>query len=81
MFNVMVDYPALEEEERILSSTTMMEKPEIRKVLSAEAIVYLQKQINIIEAAPLTINYVARLVRATRPKDASAPKFVKDLDC
>ena len=32
-----------------------------------------------IEASPLTINYVARLVRATRPKDASALKFVKDL--
>src|SRR3989449_4803192 len=31
MFNVIVDYPVLEEEERILSSTTMMEKPEIRK--------------------------------------------------
>ena len=36
-------------------------------------------KINMIEAAPLTINYVARLVRATRPSDASAPKFVKDL--
>jgi MoxR-like ATPase len=27
----------------------------------------------------LTINYVARLVRATRPADATAPKFVKDM--
>ena len=53
--------------------------PEIRKVLSAKSILYLQKQINTIEAAPLTINYVARLVRATRPSDISSPKFVKDL--
>ena len=56
----------------------MGEKQEIRKVLSAKAIVYLQKQISLIEAAPLTINYVARLVRATRPADDTAPKFIRD---
>src|SRR5260221_13667948 len=32
-----------------------------------------------VQAAPLTITYVARLVRATRPGDSSAPKFVKEL--
>ena len=42
-----------------------------------KAILYLQKQITQIEVAPLTINYVARLVRATRPADDAAPKFVK----
>jgi MoxR-like ATPase len=79
MFNIKVDYPALEEEERILSATSSVERPEIRKVLSAKAIQFLQKQINLVQATPLTINYVARLVRATRPADVSAPKFVKDL--
>ena len=78
MFNVKVDYPNLDEEERILAATSVGEKQEIRKVLSAKAILYLQKQINMIEAAPLTINYVARLVRATRPADESAPKFIRD---
>ena len=39
----------------------------------------LQKQINSIKAGPLTINYVARLVRATRPGDPASPKFVRDL--
>jgi len=79
MFNVKVDYPTLEEEERILVATTSGEKPEVRKVLSAKAIVFLQKQINQIEIGPLTINYVARLVRATRPADKDCPKFVKDM--
>jgi MoxR-like ATPase len=78
MFNVKVDYPNLDEEERILAATTVGEKQEVRKVLSAKAILYLQKQINLIEAAPLTINYVARLVRATRPGDDTAPKFIRD---
>ncbi|MFN7802430.1 MAG: AAA family ATPase [Planctomycetaceae bacterium] len=79
MFNIKVDYPSLAEEEQILGSTTSGEKPEIRKVLSAKAIQFLQKQINQIQATPLTINYIARLVRATRPSDPSAPDFVKEL--
>jgi len=79
MFNIKVDYPSLAEEEQILGSTTSGEKPEIRKVLSAKAIQFLQKQINQIQATPLTINYIARLVRATRPSDPSAPEFVKEL--
>ncbi len=79
MFNVKVDYPTWQEEERILATTTTGLKPEIRKVLSAKSILYLQKQIGQIEATPLTINYVARLVRATRPSDPTAPKFVRDM--
>ncbi len=71
MFNVKVDYPNLDEEEAVLSATTKGEKPEVRKVLSAKSITYLQRQISQIEATPLTINYVARLVRATRPADAA----------
>jgi len=79
MFNVKVDYPSLDEEEEILSATTRGERAEVRKVLSSKSILYLQKQVNQIEATPLTINYVARLVRATRPSDGSAPPFIRDL--
>jgi MoxR-like ATPase len=79
MFNIKVEYPNLEEEERILLTTTTGEKAEVRKVLSAKHILYLQKQINQIEVGPLTINYIARLVRATRPADGTAPQFIKDL--
>jgi MoxR-like ATPase len=79
MFNVKVDYPQLEEEERILTTTTSGERAEVRKVLSAKSILYLQKQITSIEVAPLMINYIARLVRATRPGDGASPQFIKDL--
>jgi MoxR-like ATPase len=79
MFNVKVDYPNLEEEERILLATTRGERPEVRKVLSAKSIQFLQKQINQIEIAPLIITYVARLVRATRPQDTGSPKFIREL--
>lgn len=79
MFNVKVDYPNLEEEEQILDLTSRGEKAEVRKVLSAKSILYLQNQIKQIEASPLTINYVARLVRATRPSDGSAPDFIQEM--
>jgi len=79
MFNVVVDYPSVSEEEEILTTTTSGEHPEVRKVLSAKSILYLQKQINMIEIAPLSVNYVTRLVRATRPSDDSAPKFIQHM--
>ncbi len=79
MFNIKVDYPNLEEEEEILTATTRGQGAEVRKVLSAKSILYLQRQINMIEIGPLTINYVARLVRATRPVDGSAPEFIREL--
>jgi len=79
MFNVKVDYPDLEEEQQILEVTSSGEEVETRKVLSPKAIVFLQRQINQIEAGSLTINYAARLVRATRPGDETAPEFVRQL--
>jgi MoxR-like ATPase len=79
MFNVRVDYPSLEEEEKILEATTSGERAEVRKVLSAKSILYLQKQISQIVASPLIISYVTRLVRATRPKDPAAPEIIKRL--
>ena len=79
MFNIKVDYPTLDEEEKILEATTTGEKTEVRKVLSAKAILYLQKQIRQIAASPFIISYVTRLVRATRPGDDASPEFVKKL--
>ncbi|WP_145059710.1 AAA family ATPase [Lignipirellula cremea] len=79
MFNIKVGYPTAEEEERILSSTTRNERYEVRKVLSARAIVSLQKLVSSVAVSEFIIKYVARLVRATRPRDESAPKFVREL--
>jgi len=79
MFDVRVGYPSLEEEERILSSTTKGETPELRKVLSGKAIVNLQTLVTKIPVSDFVNKYVARIVRATRPSDESAPQFIKEL--
>jgi MoxR-like ATPase len=79
MFNIKVDYPSLDEEQRILAQTTRSEKVEVRKVLSGKAILNLQSLVGKVAVSEYIVQYVSRLVRATRPKDASAPKFVTEL--
>jgi MoxR-like ATPase len=79
MFNIKVDYPTLEEEKRILATTTRGETPELTKVLSAKAISNLQKMIASVPVGEYVNDYVVRLVRATRPKDPTAPDFVRKM--
>jgi MoxR-like ATPase len=79
MFDIKVDYPTADEEERILASTTRSEKVEIRKVLSGKAIINLQKLVGSVAVSQYIIQYVSRLVRATRPKDETAPEFIREL--
>ncbi|MBP89405.1 MAG: AAA family ATPase [Planctomycetaceae bacterium] len=79
MFNIKVGYPSAEEEERILAVTTRNEKAEVNKVLSAKAIVNLQKLVSSVAVSEYIVKYVARLVRATRPGDEHSPSFVREL--
>ena len=79
MFNIFVDYPSLDEEKKILSSTSKDEAVDLTKVLSAKAIVNLQKLIRSVPVGEYVIDYITRLVRATRPRDPSSPDFVKKL--
>jgi len=79
MFNIKVDYPTADEEERILATTTRNEKVEVRKVLSGKAILNVQRLVGSVAVTQYVVQYVSRLVRATRPKDASAPPFIREL--
>ena len=79
MFNIKIDYPTQDEEERILSQTTRSEKVEVKKILSARAISNIQKLVNSVAVSQYIVKYVTSLVRATRPKDKSAPPFIRDL--
>ena len=78
MFNIKVDYPTADEEVRILAATCRNETPEVNKVLSAKAIVNLQKLVNSVAVSEHIIQYVSNLVRATRPGDAESPEFIKE---
>ncbi len=79
MFNIKVEYPTMEEEKKILASTTKKETPELTKVLSAKAISNLQKLVLSVPVGEYVIDYTTRLVRATRPKNPDTPAFIKQM--
>jgi MoxR-like ATPase len=79
MFNIRVDYPSFEDEKRILDLASRGEATELTKVLSAKAILNLQKLIHSVPVGDFVKDYIVRLVRATRPADPSAPDFVKKM--
>lgn len=79
MFNIKVDYPSFDEEKRILDLATRDDAAEITKVLSGRAILNMQKLVRSVPVGDYVKDYTTRLVRATRPKDPSAPDFVKKM--
>ena len=79
LFNITVDYPSREDEVGIFTSETGDRDVRLEKVLSAEEVIALQKVVRRVPIADHVVDYVADLVRATRPADPSAPAFVKEM--
>jgi len=79
MLNIFVDYPSAREEELILSSTTTGQRAALNKILNDRQILNMQKLISAVPVSDYVIQYVAKLVRASRPKDPTAPKFVREM--
>jgi MoxR-like ATPase len=77
MFTIKVDYPTFEDEKRIIALAGRTEAVELTKVLSAKAILNLQKLVHSIPVGDTVVDYITRLVRATRPTDPTAPDFIK----
>ncbi|MBX9627968.1 MAG: MoxR family ATPase [Gemmataceae bacterium] len=79
MFNIKVDYPGLDDERQIVSMSARDDRPELTKVLTGEHIVRWQKLVRRVEVPAFVVDFIVRLVRATRPKDPTAPDLVKRL--
>jgi MoxR-like ATPase len=78
MFNIIVDYPEMDEEERIVMSTTGKQDTELREILSAANLLALQSTVRQLPVSPHVVKYATRLVRMTRPKAEDTPQFIKD---
>ncbi|NNE08601.1 MAG: MoxR family ATPase [Gemmatimonadetes bacterium] len=76
MFNLWVDYPKREEEEKIAEITTSAFEAKLEKVLDAEEIIQLQALIRRVPAPEHVVQYAVRLCRSTRPNSEDAPDFV-----
>ena len=78
MFNIVVKYPNAAEELRILKQTTGGEEPQLSVSLTARQILALQEVVRKVPVAEHVFVYARDLVRATRPNEADAPKYVKE---
>src|SRR6202012_596415 len=79
MFNVSLDYPTFKEELQVVKNTTSTLKPEVKKLLNAEQIIYFQQLVRNIPVTDNVLEYAVKLVTKTRPTSDLASAEVKRL--
>jgi MoxR-like ATPase len=77
LFNTVLDYLSAKDEVKVVDLTTTTHIPDVRAVTNAEEILDFQTLVRMVPVAESLAEYVVSLVRATRPKNAEAPDFVK----
>ncbi len=77
MLSINIGYPTRQEECAIVNATTQDATADVRAVLRIRDILWIQKLVRQIPAAPHLVEYAVNLVRATRPNEPDAPQFVK----
>jgi len=79
MFNVVMDYPAADDERRILADTTTAIVTGANAVATGEELEQVTHLVREIPVASNVVDYALRLIRATRPADQSTPKDLQEL--
>ncbi len=77
MFNVVIDYPDLDDERRIFADTTSGADRTVSPVATGAELESARHLVRNLPAASNVVDYALRLVRATRPTDATCPAAVK----
>lgn len=78
LFNLIIDYPDYESELEIVEKTTYESDSKVEKVIDAKDILEAREIIKKIPVAKAIIEYAVNIVRATRPDEKNASKFIKD---
>jgi MoxR-like ATPase len=78
MLNILVDYPAEDEELEIVRLTTSTLQPAVSKVLSGADILELQDIVRKVPVADHVARYAVRLTRMTRREKGEVPDFIRD---
>ena len=78
MLNILIDYPDRDEEIRIFKVTTADELPEAKTVMDGRQISQVQRIVRRMPISDHVLEYVADLVRATRPNCPEAAPYVND---
>jgi MoxR-like ATPase len=78
MLNLRVDYPAEDEECRIVEATAARRAALIQPVVTGEELLGLQQIVDEVPVAPFVIRYATRLCRLSRRDTPEAPDFVRE---
>jgi MoxR-like ATPase len=78
MFELHVEYPSKEEEEKIVEWTTGESAAVLEPVLSGEELLELMGLVRRVPAPKVVVEAAVKLARMTRPSDALAPEAVKE---
>jgi MoxR-like ATPase len=78
MFNIILDYPSLQEEISVVKATTGENKAQLNKVIGAREILHFQKIVRKVPVADNVYEYAVRLVAKTRPGRAEADQKVNE---
>ena len=71
MFDVRVDYPDLDEELQIVKQTTTLQEETVKPLITGDDVIRIQGLVRQVPIADHVIQYVLRLVRATRAREQS----------
>lgn len=74
---IKINYPAAEHERLILTNTTGSQKETINKVIDGSQLLTAQKLVRDVHINENLVDYVSRIVRATRPEQTDV-NYVKD---
>jgi MoxR-like ATPase len=76
LFELLVDYPTLEEEKRVVAEHSYAPLDRIQPVLTRDEVLQFRTAIAQIPAAPNVVDFAVRLVRATRPGNRQSPDYI-----
>ncbi|MBC8090303.1 MAG: MoxR family ATPase [Phycisphaerae bacterium] len=78
MLNVVMDYPSVADERRVLAETTTTAVGAVQHVATGADLESARLLVRELPAAENVVDYALRLIRATRPADPTAPASVKE---
>ncbi|HEY3841023.1 MAG TPA: MoxR family ATPase [Bryobacteraceae bacterium] len=77
LFNVLLDYLSAEEELKVVDLTTTTHVAQADPITNSQEILDFQQLVRMVPIGESAARYAIDLVRATRPRDETAPDFVK----
>ena len=79
LFHVKVDYPSRDHEREIVARTTGTFEEKLSAVLAGEEIILCQQVVRKVPVPDHVLDFVLDVVRRSRPNDADALPFVKEM--